>query len=281
MRRTSNRVDERLTLTSGFTLVELVVVITIISILAAAVTLFFRNPIQSFIDSENRSNLTDRADSALRRMSRDIANALPNSVRVATNGNDQFIEFVPISSAGRYRASVGTSATDDPLDFNASPIDHSFDVLGPSISVAAGDMLVIYNLGLSGATVYDGSNIRPLSVTGSLNNLTFTGNNFPFSSPSNRFQTVSTAETFACDMTNKLLLRYSGYAIPTSGQPSSIATLNGLATARQLASNLSGCKILYIPGALQRNGLLTVYLTLTQNGETVTLMHQMNVANSP
>lgn len=265
----------------GFTLVELIVVISITAVLAVGVALFIRNPIQSFIDSENRANLTDRADTALRRMARDITNALPNSVRVATSGSDQFVEFVPVSAAGRYRSAVGTSAADDPLDFTASPPDHSFDVLGPKVSVAAGDMLVINNLGLTGATIYDGSNIRPLSVTGSLSNLTFTGSAFPFASPSSRFQTVSNAVSFACDMTNKLLLRYSGYAIPTTGQPSSIAALNSLATARQLATNVSGCKISYTPGALERNGLMTIYLTLTQNGETVSLMHQINVANTP
>ena len=67
--------------TAGFTLVEMVVVIAIVGILAAAATQLIRNPAQSFIDSENRANLTDRADTALRRMARDIRNALPNSVR--------------------------------------------------------------------------------------------------------------------------------------------------------------------------------------------------------
>ena len=88
--------------TAGFTLVEMVVVIAIVGILAAAATQLIRNPAQAFIDSENRANLTDRADTALRRMARDIRNALPNSVRTTTNGADSFIEFVPVKSAGRY-----------------------------------------------------------------------------------------------------------------------------------------------------------------------------------
>jgi MSHA biogenesis protein MshO len=264
--------------TTGFTLVEMVVVISIVGILAAGAALFIRNPTQSFIDGENRANLTDQADTALRRMARDIRNALPNSVRTATNGGDSFIEFVPVKSAGRYRASVGSSASDNPLDFSLSA--DTFDVLGPSVTVATGDKLVIYNLGIPGSDVYEGSDSRALLTTGTLNVLSFSGGVFPQASPSSRFFVVSTPVSYACDMTNHVLLQYSGYAIQ-SAQPASIATLNALATARQLATNLTSCQINYVPGVLQRSGLVTIYLGFTQDVANVTLMHQVNVVNSP
>jgi len=263
---------------TGFTLVEMVVVITIVGILAAGAALFIRNPTQAFIDSENRANLTDRADTALRRMARDIRNALPNSVRVNVIGTDSFIEFVPVNSAGRYRASVGSSASDNPLDFSL-PAD-TFDVLGPSVSVAAGDRLVIYNLGIPDSDVYEGSNSRALQTTGNLTVLSFSGGTFPLESPSSRFFVVSTPVSYACDMTNKVLLRYSGYAIQAN-QPSTVATLNGLATARILANGLTTCQVNYAPGVLQRSGVITIYLGFTQDVATVTLMHQVNVVNSP
>lgn len=266
----------------GFTLVELVIVITIVGILAAGATQFIRNPTQAFFDSETRANLTDRADTALRRMAREIGNALPNSVRTAVNGGDHFIEFVPVSTAGRYRTAVGVSATDDPLDFSLAT--DTFDILGPSVNISAGDRLVIYNLGVAGANVYDGTaatnNVRPLATTGTLSVLSFTGGTFPLASPSSRFHVVSTPVTFACDMTNGLLLRYSGYAIQAT-QPNSIAILNGLATPSRLASGLTSCNINYLSGVLQRNGLVTTYLSLAQNSAKVSLMHQVTVVNSP
>jgi MSHA biogenesis protein MshO len=262
----------------GFSLVEMVVVITIVAILAAAATQLIRNPAQSFIDSENRANLTDRVDTALRRIARDIRNALPNSIRTTTNGADSFIEFMPVKAAGRYRAEVGSSVSDNPLDFSLSA--DTFDVLGSSVTIAAGDKLVIYNLGIAGSDAYEGTNIRALQTTGTLSTLSFSGGTFPQASPSSRFYVVSTPVTYACDMTNHVLLQYSGYAIQ-SAQPASVATLNGLATARQLAANLTSCQINYVAGILQRSGVVTIYLGFTQDAANVKLMHQVNVVNSP
>lgn len=264
--------------TAGFTLVEMVVVIAIVGILAAAATQLIRNPAQAFIDSENRANLTDRADTALRRMARDIRNALPNSVRTTTNGADSFIEFVPVKAAGRYRAAVGSSVSDDPLDFSLAA--DTFDVLGPSVTITSGDRLVIYNLGIPGSDVYEGSNSRALLTTGNLSVLSFNGGTFPQASPSSRFYTVSTPVSYVCDMTNRVLLQYSGYVTQTS-QPTSVAALNGLATARQLAANLSSCQINYVAGVLQRTGIVTIYLGFAQDVANVKLMHQVNVVNSP
>lgn len=270
--------SKQLYISKGFTLVEMVVVITIVSILAAGAALFIRNPTQAFIDSENRANLTDRADTALRRMARDIRNALPNSVRTTTNGADSFIEFVPVKSAGRYRASAGILGTDNPLDFSLSA--DTFDVLGTSVTVASGDKLLIYNLGIPGSNVYEGSNIRALQTSGNLNLLSFSGGLFPLESPSSRFFIVSTPVSYACDMTNKVLLMYSGYPIQVT-QPSTVSALNSLTTSRILANGLTACQVNYVPGVLQRSGVITIYLGFTQDVATVSLMHQVNVVNSP
>jgi MSHA biogenesis protein MshO len=271
MRPTSNNY-------AGFTLVELIVVITLVAILAAGAALFIRNPTQAYFDTETRANLTDRADTALRRMARDVRNALPNSVRAATSGADTFVEFLPINAAGRYRAATGTSLTDNPLDFSAS--SDTFDVLGSPVSIAAGDKLVIYNLGIIGADAYEGSNMRSLNTIGTLSSLSFSGGAFPLASPSSRFYVVSTPVTYACDMTNRQLVRYSGYTIQNA-QSASIGALNGLATAREVAGNVSACQITYATGALQRSGIVTIALELTQDTAKVKLLHQITVVNSP
>ena len=265
----------------GFTLVELVVVITIVGILAGGVALFIGRPTQSFFDSERRADLSDRADTALRRIARDIRNALPNSIRVTTSGADTLLEFTPVLNAGRYRADAGTSATDNALDFS-NPSDTSFEILGPAMTVAGTDSLVIYNLGVAGSDVYEGSNRRALNSATNSNTLSFTGSSFPLASPSSRFYVVSTPVTYACDMTNRILWRYQNYPFQTT-QATNVSALDSLPSIQrhQLANHLSSCQITYTSGILQRSAIISINLAMIEDSAKVTLIHQINVANSP
>ena len=79
----------------GFTLIEAVMVLVITAIVAAMVAVFIQKPVQSYVDSARRADLTDIADTAVRRMAREIRLALPNSVRNPADGSDQCIEFMP------------------------------------------------------------------------------------------------------------------------------------------------------------------------------------------
>lgn len=260
----------------GVTLVEMIVAIVVTGILVSIVSMFTRNQITSYFDVANRSELADTADTALRRMARELQGALPNSVRVSGT----FMELVPIKDAGRYRAQTGGGGSDDPLDFISN--NDSFDVFGPPVTVQAGDQLVVYNLGIPGSDVYSGSTRRSLSGTGSLSKLTISGAPFPLASPQNRFQIVGGPVSYVCDLASGTLWRYSGYAFQ-SAQPVLLATLNGLTGVipARLATNVSACAFSYASGVLQRNGLVSISITLTGNGESVTLLHQVDLVNTP
>lgn len=262
----------------GFTLVEAILVIMVTGIVAGMVSVFMRGAVQSYFDTTRRAEISDIADTAMRRMGRDIQGALPNSVRVSGN----YLEFVPIVDAGRYRTETGTAATDDPLDFSAA--DNGFDVLGPAVTVASGDRIVIFNMGLPGASVYDTvpGNAHPTNSSGTVGNITFAAPVlFSYASPGHRFQVVRTAVSYVCDLANARLMRYSGYAIQ-SAQPVSMSAAPLLgSTGAIMASNVTACNIAYASGVLERNGLVTVRLAVTEQGETVDLMHQINVVNTP
>jgi len=248
----------------GFTLVEAIIVIVLTGILASAVAVFLRAPIQGYLDVARRAELTDIADTALRRISRDLRLALPNSIRV-TSGNTA-IEFIPIKSAGRYRA-------DGPGDFLnfSSAGDNSFDVIGPGVDIAADDFIVIYNLGITGANAYDGSNRRDATPAGSgLVTVSFSGGQFPFASPARRFHVVGTPVSYIC--AGGLLNRYWNYSFGTTAPAGNSGVL---------ASNVSGCRFTYEAGVTAQNSLLTLELAITKDAETVNLVQQVHVGNVP
>ncbi len=264
----------------GFTLIEAIMVIAITGILAGMVAVFIKQPVDAYFDTVRRAELADIADTATRRIARDLQGALPNSVRVDGTGN--FLEFIPIKSAGRYRAETGTAAGDNPLSFISPPDDTVFDVLGPVVTVSAGDSLVIYNLGLPGADAYEMPTMsnRRLATAGG-NTVTFTavaGVPFPLPSPGSRFQIVGTPVSYVC--AGGRLLRYAGYGFPSPATLTATTAFGAIVPA-VLATSVSGCNFSYSAGALQRSGLVSVSLTLSQGGETVSLQNQVNVENTP
>lgn len=263
----------------GFTLVEAVIVIGITGILAAIVAVFIVRPVEGYYDTARRAEMTDAADTALRRIARDLRLALPNSVR--TSGN-QAVEFLLTRTGGRYRASPPDSGTFDILDFN-NPADESFEVLGPAMSFDATsptnqNQIVIYNLGIPGADAYEGMNRRAYKgATGAVNTIEITSSSvFPADSPTHRFQVVETPVSYICDLTAGTLTRYWGYTI-TSAQ----AVPPASASSALLARNVSECIFSYAPGFTARNGLVTMRLSITEAGEKVTLYHEVHVINVP
>jgi MSHA biogenesis protein MshO len=250
----------------GFTLVEAIITIVLTGILAGVVAVFVTLPVRAYFDVERRSALSDAADTALRRIARDLRTALPNSLRAT--GTTQ-IEFIPIKSAGRYRAELDNGGGGNPLDFNAAA--DTFDVIGPGVDIAAGDYVVIYNLGISGADVYNGDNRR--LATGAGNALTtvgFGGGMFPFQSPAKRFQVVGTPVSYVCS--GAAMTRYWNYnygALPATGSNAPIV------------DHVTDCAFVYQAGVTAMNGLVTLQLALTRDDESVNLIHQAHVGNAP
>lgn len=276
----------------GFTLVEMIMVIVITGIIGGMVAVFLKAPIQQYMDVSRRADMTDIADTALRRVTRDLRLALPNSVRVTAGacpvtaanpggaGVCNFLEFLPTSGGGRYRAGAGggagcpASPGGEELDFTAA--DACFGVLSampPGFAFAAGDLVAVYNLGIPGADAYLADNTAAINVAGSnaaiinLNAATL----FPFESPNARFDIINQAVSYVCDTTGGTLMRYS---YPIGGV---------LAGGNLLAGNIGAiCGFSYeVSPAAQRSGLVTMQLSITEAGETVTLYNAAHVSNQP
>jgi MSHA biogenesis protein MshO len=267
----------------GFTLIEAVIVITITGILAAVVAVFIKAPIQGYFDASRRAEMSDVADSALRRIGRDLRLALPNSVRVT--GGNLAIEFLQTRTGGRYRYSTGTSTADNILDFTQN--DSSFEILGPPILFQAGDQIVIYNLGIDGADAYQGNTAathvrRSLNVAsvGSTTTVQIDSTNpFPFDSPNHSFQVVDTPVSYICNLGTRTLTRYWGYDIPiTQATPPIVGA--GLKSA-VLAKNVTSCSFSYTAGVTERSGLVAIRMSINPGSESITLNHEVHVSNVP
>ena len=282
---------------SGFTLIELITVMLVIGSMVALAATFIVSPFQISRDIARRTDLVDAAQAALDRISREVRQALPNSVRVDPSG--RVVEFLLTRTGGRYRREVG--APGDPvLDIHAAT--GTFEVLGNladagSISTGASgddcgnggaDCLVVYNTGDTAVPVansthaYDRSNLAPVTAAaaGTLSYGTLappSAPGFPAHSPNQRFFVVRGPVSFRCDLASGSLTRHADYGIAAT-QPTTTAALGA---GSLLAEELAGCRFDYRSGAGTRHGLLSVALEIRRSGETVSILQQVHVLNVP
>lgn len=262
----------------GFTLIEAVMTIVIVGILASVVAGFITRPVEGYVNAVRRADLTDAADTALRRIVRDVRTALPNSLRTTSPGSTGCFEFLPVVGGGRYRAAQTSALTGDILDFSVS--DSSFDVLAgnnlPDFSSSTYHA-VIYNLGIPGADAYDVSNHNRAQIGSAATSSSIVlsaANKFPFESPGMRFLVIPDyAVVYSCSGTQLLRSTRAISASKLASCPASGTVLVG---------NVNSCSFNYTSAVSGRNGLLTMTLVLTdQSGESVRLYNEVHVDNVP
>lgn len=262
----------------GFTLVELVMVITILGVVSGMVAVFMRGPIDAYFAASRRAALTDVADTVMRRIERDVRKALPNSLRTPSA---QCLELIPTKTGGRYRAD-GTAAA---LTFDAADTD--FNMLGLNSAlpvdqrIVAGDVIVVYNLGPSVPQADAYQDASPAIVkllgaeAGGETPITLTaGKQFPLESGGNRFHVVPAAErvvSYVCS--GNTLTRTVNSASFISTCPT---------TGPVIANNVS-CNFDYSGDDLARNALVRIVLQIktSNNAESVQLQQEIHVNNTP
>jgi MSHA biogenesis protein MshO len=283
----------------GFTLVEAIIVIAIIGIVGAIVAVFIRLPVQNYADSVARAEITDEADLVLRRMARELRLALPNSIRVNSDGSA--IEFLLTKTGGRYLALEDNLASTYPiLDFSTAS-NRTVTVLGSvAAKISAGDYFVVYNLGSGmapadayGFTTSDRNIARIGSIASSVLTLAdnpFASQSVSLPSPDRRFQIVSGPVTYACAPASAsdatlVLTRYAGYAINAN----QVNPPTGATSVAPITRRASSCAGLFnYDTAAQRSALVSITLELaarttagTAATSTIRLVDQVHVDNTP
>jgi MSHA biogenesis protein MshO len=272
---------------AGFTLVEMVMVMTITGVLAAVGARFIVAPVQAYLASTARATLVDHADLAMRRIGRDLRIALPNSVRVSASG--LALELIPTTGGARY-ATAGAGALEPGV------LDTGFNLLGPALTMTAAQQLVFYNLGpgVTGSDAYAPNGTLLQQATSnrrgatnaagaatavtldSLAALPVAALAAPY-----RVLAISAPVSYRCDLASGTLTRHAGYGFQ-SAQPDPPASGN----SNVLATGVTACNF-SVNGTLvaARAALVNLRLTLatapTADGESVTLSHAIFVDNLP
>jgi MSHA biogenesis protein MshO len=278
----------------GFTLVELVVAISIGAIVVSFAAMFIHAPMQAYAAQTRRAGLVDSADSLLRLMARDVRRALPNSVRIASAGSMVAMETLSTVDAVRYRDTDATTAPNDELDFSQADAQFTtlgkFNDIGTRPFTTTDHFLSIYNVGISGADAYELANvITPAGTSITIDDgiagedrITLSPSmQFAYGSPGRRVFLVSGPVTYLCDTSAGTVRRYVGYDIG-SVQMTTPADLNSAgASSALLAARVSTCAFSYSAGTAQRAGLVTLDVTIADGTERVRLLHQVHVENVP
>jgi MSHA biogenesis protein MshO len=270
----------------GFTLVELIVSIMLLGLLAVAVVPMLQLPMRAYLDATRRAELSAELDVSASKLRDDLAQALPNSMRVRQVGSNWYLEYLQVRSIGRYRSAdampaaaplcpascTGTGARDS-LQFG-SP-DSCFATLGPlqGATAAAGSDYVVINP-LAG-TVYTGGasangwktrlqGITP--VTGG-SCVRMTANSFTMPAANRRVYIVAQPVSYVCNPGTGSLTRVWGYAIGAT-QPVAF----GAAPSAPLATHVGACSFAVTPTgppATPSGHLVSVGLSLTRSAEGI------------
>ena len=291
----------------GFTLVELVIVIMVTGIIAGIFAMQFGPALQNYLAVGRRANLTHLADTALRRMVTEIHTAVPNSLRLlpaqSANGAS-CLEMVPSSDGGRFRTAADTqwdpTNPGDPSKWvDLTQPTSVFDVLTPfTTPPVQGDWVVIGNQNT--ADVYTGlsrgqveSVTTPPAALGQSRITLKSSKQFPYGYEGGRFYIVPKdlqAVTYMCSAKaqdgSRTLTRIVGYDFnPTQTCPVTSGTGAIVPGGKSaiVSTRVSNCNFAYDPsqGATAQGGFAQLQLTLTDNGETVTLTVGSQVENMP
>ncbi|WP_153913856.1 PilW family protein [Shewanella sp. TC10] len=271
----------------GFTLVEMVTVILILGILVVGVSSFIIFGTRIFVESSSIDQVLGQSRFAMERMTRDIRNSVPNSVRLRTDaaGSFQCIEMLPIEASSSYLTL--------PIYPNAAASTGT--VVDNNISIASGLFAIVYplaNESISGVNdVYQASRNKRFSVqsaSSASDRITLNFGSlvqFAEQSPIQRIyfaaEPVSYCFELVAGTTNVNLNRYSNYGYIVS-QPVPTGMGSSVLMAENITNNLLLEPAIKVTEQnLMTNSIVHLEPRFSVNGETFKYQHQVQVTNAP
>ena len=283
---------------SGFTLVEVIIVIAIMGIIGGLSALVIGRSLDAYAALERREKLQTSVRLAVERISRELRHALPNSICVHDGTNcvgsaeDRFY-FIPVRESGRYQDRTGTYTAPPPILREPLPksphSDDRFDVLSANgtrrLNAVAGNWVVVSSM--NNTDVYAGTNNvrqqinsivqKDINNTGTtdddLDQIQFAANQtFADHSPTRRFHIIENDNVTLFYLNGTNLFRDT----TTFAAPNTVT-----ANTRLLMENVQACTFTYTAGSQQRAGLLRIDITVSVQGEQIQVIHDAHVYNTP
>lgn len=259
----------------GFTLVEVIAVIVILSILSVLGARFVLESTKAYQSNQTRSRLVNTGRQALERMTRQLRISLPYSVRL-TNSN-MCLEFMPIASGGIYRG--GLNGTGDAYkDYVPDAVNSA--AASPTIVVAPHTIdfgtAQFVSIGAMAASELYGSNPVSRATLSSDSNtlLTLTGGkSWQRNSPNKRFYLLTKPQAF-CVVGNQLRFY--------SDQDETSPSVDTGGAFSLLAENVTAvAPFALTAGSENRNTVVQFNIAFTQNAESVSFNHSVMIRNVP
>lgn len=283
---------------SGFSLIEIIVAIVVMSVIAIGVVDFITNSAGGYASTAARNQLSSAGRVVIDRIGMELHNAVPFSVRMTTplavtnqfgTVKDQCVEFLPTVAATNYVNPRFRPAAAQAMDFDVIDLvpDQTgeagrYAVIYPTDPAdlykdAYTDTEVIFAVDIADSDANDGTQELDPGVA----------YRFTYRSPDERL--FITTEPVSFCISGSRLYRYANYGfhatqrIPHGPDGTSCAATclpnstpdRVLLTDQIDNSGLSGAPFDYLGTTRRRNGVIQMELNFSHDGESVMLNHEI------
>lgn len=274
----------------GFTLIELIIVIILLGIMGTFVFNYVGFSAQIYSDATAREQLISQSRFAMERLTAELRNALPRSVRVSADNDKMCLEYMPIITSSQYLYIPRTPTDTSPLHGFAPVVPAGQSLVGKYLVVGAVNSNYIY-----GVSDQRRKEITAVTINDAEIEIEFSGTaHFSGSSPAQRYYVTNHPVSWCYNQTTQKLWRFTGYGLqaitPTLRTLEMLKSGGGI-QAEVMATGMTNNLTLPIPeypflvdeATLVRTSLIQLDWRFThpRTDESIQLLHEVHIANVP
>lgn len=265
----------------GFTLIELILVIIILGVMAVGISGFITLSTQTYLNASNRDEIIGNARFVIERLSRELRNAVPNSIRVFSVGTTQdCIQFTPIYASTVY-TNIPVAPKPASQFFNVIPFNNNQN--NPyQCDAGCVALATVYPLG--DTDIYD----DPNTASGKIFTIdSVDDNTTPWQINLSQAVTVTEHSPTQRLYITKEQVSYcvsDGFIERSTGNISQVENAIPALQSAFMAGYLdpdSGNPFRFNAATLERNAVVQIHLTFTNEGERYVFDHEVHIKNVP